>query len=727
MKEINEYINEINLLSKDDYDKSFNLASKCSKLLHEHKDLARIILIYILNNWSNIHINTKKIWIDLVETMGFYPYIKKNEFDIQLDSLSDKIRYNTFASHYIDNIYLHLEQKKILKYLFSENNLILSAPTSFGKSLLIEEIIASEKYKNIIIIQPTLALLDETRRKLKKYKSRYKIIVNTKQIPSNTKGNLFLLTAERVLEYELYKNIDFLIIDEFYKFSNKRNDSRADILNNAFIKIMYSFHPKFYMLGPNIDNISSGFAEKFNAIFYKTKYSLVECKVINKYEEFTEKTTDGEKESKLFELLYTLKNEQTLIYCSSPEKTRRLAKKFYKYLLSKKYNKETNIPLVEWINKNINDNWILSKELTLGIGLHSAALQKHISTSIINYFNEGKISYIFCTSTIIEGVNTSAKNIIFFDNHRGTNKIDYFDYSNIKGRSGRLMQHYIGNLYNFVPIPKKENIMVDIPFFEQNKETLSDEILINIPKKDVRKENKERYENLYKYDPDLMNIIKKNGVNIQCQHSIYNTLLHDLKTDKKNNIIWKQQPNWNQKLYILELAFNHSLIKKSHIVLSPKQLCLFLDKYEQQGDGLKNLIQACINIENTKNKKNKNQDELIDTAIGNAFNLIRQYFQYQVPKAFQVIDSLQNYINKCNNQESGSYSYYIQKLEGDFIRENLIILLEYGIPKETIKKIEKYIPNDIYDDEVVTFIQNNKNILYKMLMEYEKDCLEYFI
>lgn len=726
MEEIDKYINKINSLSKEDYDKSFNIASECSKLLNKDKDLARIILIYILNNWSNIHINTKKIWIDLIETMGFYPYIKKNEFDMQLDSLSDKIRYNTFASHYIDDIYLHLEQKKILKYLFSEKNLILSAPTSFGKSLLIEEIIASKKYKNIIIIQPTLALLDETRRKLKKYKYCYKIIVNTTQTPSNTKGNLFLLTAERVLEYELYTNIDFLIIDEFYKFSNKRNDSRSDILNNAFIKIMNSFNPKFYMLGPNIDDISSGFAEKFNAIFYKTKYSLVECKVINKYKEFTKKTTKMEKEIILFELLYTLKNEQTLIYCSSPEKTRRLAKKFYNYLLSKNYNKQTNIPLIEWINKNINENWLLAKELTLGIGLHSAALQKHISTSIINYFNEGKINYIFCTSTIIEGVNTSAKNIIFFDNYRGLNKIDYFDYSNIKGRSGRLMQHYVGNLYNFVPIPKKENIIVDIPFFEQDKETLSDEILINIPTKDVKKENKERYEKLYRHDPDLMNIIKKNGVNIQYQHNIYNILLHDLNTDKKDNIIWKQQPNWDQKLYILKLAFNNLLIKKNHIVKTPKQLCLFLDKYEQQSDGLKNLIQACINAENAKQKK-INQDELLDTAIGNAFNIIRQYFQYQVPKAFQVIDSLQNYINKCNNQESGSYSYYIQKLEGDFLRENLIILLEYGIPRETIKKIEKYIPNDIYDDEVVTFIQNNKNILYKVLMEYEKECLEYSI
>lgn len=32
---------------------------------------------------------------------------------------------------------------------------------------------------------------------------------------------------------------------------------------------------RFYLLGPNIDNISPGFLEKYNAVFYKTDYSLV--------------------------------------------------------------------------------------------------------------------------------------------------------------------------------------------------------------------------------------------------------------------------------------------------------------------------------------------------------------------------------------------------------------------------------------------------------------------
>lgn len=77
------------------------------------------------------------------------------------------------------------------------------------------------------------------------------------------------------------------------------------------------------------------------------------------------------------------------------------------------------------------------------------------------------IKYLFCTSTIIEGVNTSAKNIIYFDAKKGSNIVDYFDYSNINGRAGRMMVHYIGKIYNFNPPPEKSNIIIDIHFFSK--------------------------------------------------------------------------------------------------------------------------------------------------------------------------------------------------------------------------------------------------------------------
>lgn len=429
------------------FNRGFEILLYCTQLLSQHSEEAesdaRKICIHVLDNWEKFDKNLSKIWADLIETLGFYPYIQKNSSDLKIMSFADDVRMSYFRSEFLQDTYLHKEQKKISNFLIQGKNVVASAPTSFGKSLLIEEIIASKKYKNIVIIQPTLALLDETRMKLRKYKDDYKIVVRTSQRYSENKRNLFLLTAERVMEYEPLPKIDFLIIDEFYKLSLKRNDERADILNNAFLKIVNNFHSKFYFLGPNIDGITSGFAEKYNAIFYKSDFSLVDCNVIDKSNSIdwnnSNKKIDQDKCKLLCSLLDKLQNEQTLIYCSTPARARRMAKIYLEHLQNIERKKGRKLPLVEWIDKNISSEWSLSKELQYGIAVHDGSLQKHIGTSIIKYFNAGNLNCIFCTSTIIEGVNTSAKNVILFDEKKGSKYIDFFDYSNIKGRSGRMM------------------------------------------------------------------------------------------------------------------------------------------------------------------------------------------------------------------------------------------------------------------------------------------------
>ena len=203
------------------------------------------MIIHILDNWDKVCEDTKEIWSDLIEVAGFYPYISKEE-SIQVKSTSAKIRTEFYRSSNLDGKYLHEEQKNILDIIKSGRNLIVSAPTSFGKSLLIEEIISSKKYNNIVIIQPTLALLDETRIKLKKYQNHYKIIVRTNQKQAIDKGNIFLLTAERVMEYKDLPKIDYFILDEFYKISARRDDERSDALNNSINLLLNKHKSKFY-------------------------------------------------------------------------------------------------------------------------------------------------------------------------------------------------------------------------------------------------------------------------------------------------------------------------------------------------------------------------------------------------------------------------------------------------------------------------------------------------
>lgn len=295
---MNQIIEDIRTSESINQDKSFYYCQICSKLLRNpmEENKARKIIINILDNWHKLDDSTHELWTDLIESAGFYPYLEKEKNKLIFKNTAGEIRKEFHKSSNLKNKYFHEEQKIIYDILNSKKNLIVSAPTSFGKSLLIEEIVAAKKYKNIVVIQPTLALIDETRKKLKKYGTDYKIIVRTSQKPSEEKRNLYLLTAERVMEYSDLPKIDFFVIDEFYKLSAKRDDERSDVLNNAFNLLISKHESKFYLLGPNIDGISEGFADKYNAKFYKTNYSLVDNIVIDIYSKY--ETQFGERGKK---------------------------------------------------------------------------------------------------------------------------------------------------------------------------------------------------------------------------------------------------------------------------------------------------------------------------------------------------------------------------------------------------------------------------------------------
>lgn len=722
---IEEILLDIENKPSFNFENTFQLYKKVSEIIIKNEVLAQRLIVNILDNKEKFDKSLNLVLTDLIEAVGFYPYLIKE--DLKLDSTDSLIRQ---VYHHSDNLnkHLHEDQKHLLSLLNSDKNVIVSAPTSFGKSLLIEEFVASNKFQNIIIIQPTLALLDETRRKLKKYDENYKLIVRTSQESSSEKGNIYLFTAERVNEYKDFPHIDFIIIDEFYKLSSKRDDERADSLNNALHYILKTFNSKFYLLGPNIDGISEGFEEKYNAIFYKTKSSLVDVKTVDIYTEHKEKFDKPRKfkeykENILFDLLIDNNHQQSIVYCSSPSRVRYLSNKFCSYLLSKieNYTNE-ELDIIEWIEENISKDWSLIKLLKNRIGIHDGALQKHITTSVIEYFNKGNLDYLFCTTTIIEGVNTSAKNIIFFDKTKGSRTpIDFFDYSNIKGRAGRLMIHYTGVIFNFNPIPPNKQVIVDIPFFEQNP--ISNEILINLNENEIKDTNSEQYKAIKDIPKDEKEVIKNNGVQVFGQRSIIETLRADINS-KYELIAWNNYPKKEQLSYVLGLAWNN-LLKPTETV-RPMTLngLITVTQIYAYNQNIWNLIDNTFTyLKTLKQHQEKNDLEIRDEAIRKSFQILKHWFEYKVPKWLSVIDSLQNFVCLEKGLRSGSYSYFSNLIENDFLRENLTILSEFGIPSSAIRKLEKLIPEKMPQDEVIKLIRNNKLYENSNFIEYEKNKL----
>lgn len=723
---IEEILLEIDNKNVFDFESTFALYKRVSEIIIENEVVAQRLIVNILDNKDKFDQSLNIVLTDLIEAVGFYPYISKE--NLKLDSTDSLIRQVYHHSENLDK-YLHEDQRHLLSLLNSDKNVIVSAPTSFGKSLLIEEFVASNKFRNIIIIQPTLALLDETRRKLKKYDKNYKLIVRTSQEPSTEKGNIFLFTAERVNEYEEFPHIDFIIIDEFYKLSSKRDDERADSLNNALHYILKTFNSKFYLLGPNIDGISEGFEEKYNAVFYKTKSSLVDVKTIDIYTEHKKKFDKPRKlkefkENVLFDLLIENQNQQSIIYCSSPSRVRYLSSKFCEYLLSKIENSTNEkLDIVEWINENISKDWSLIKLLKNRIGIHDGALQKHITTSVIDYFNKGDLNYLFCTTTIIEGVNTSAKNIIFFDKTKGSRTpIDFFDYSNIKGRAGRLMIHYTGTIFNFNPVPPNKQVIVDIPFFEQNP--ISNEVLINLDENEIKDTNSEQYKAIKDIPNDEKEVIKSNGVQVFGQINIIETLRSDID-NKYHLIAWSNFPTKEQLSYVLGLAWNN-LLKPTETV-RPMTLNGLITVTQIYGynQSIWNLVNNTFAFLKTlKHNQGKDDLEIMDEAIRQSFQILKHWFEYKVPKWLSVIDSLQNFVCFEKGLRAGSYSYFSNLIENDFLRENLTILSEFGIPSSAIRKLEKLIPSNMPQDDVIKFIRENRLYENSSFIEYERNKLK---
>lgn len=177
----------VSIYNTDGYDKNFQL-----------------IFFTLLENRDYFD-EYKNIINSLIREIGLFPYIEESE----LHSFKDAVAINTFSSPQIreSKTIFHYPQAKVFYTLMSGKSVILSAPTSFGKSLIVDAIIATKKFNNIVIVVPTIALIDETRKRLSAFSKYYKIITYKTQ-EKETK-NVYVLTQERAVIDEFINEVEF--------------------------------------------------------------------------------------------------------------------------------------------------------------------------------------------------------------------------------------------------------------------------------------------------------------------------------------------------------------------------------------------------------------------------------------------------------------------------------------------------------------------------------------
>lgn len=471
-----------------------------------------------------------------------------------------------------------------------------------------------------------------------------------------------------------------------------------------------------------IKNIPNSFKEKFDLTWFPTEFSTVAVdeKSLEIHDKIKASEKKALKEQKLFELL-SQTNEQTLIYCSSPNKATALCLEFVAFLKANeiKSNISDNKEMTEWISENINPQRSLISSLNYGAAFHPGALPRHLGSSIVDAFNHNSIRWLFCTSTLIEGVNTSAKNVILYDKDKGEKRIDFFDYKNIAGRSGRMKQHFIGNVYRFEKQPDQMDLFVDIPLFNQDNAPL--EILVSLEENELESSSKERLKNFKDLPSDLQDVIKKNsGINIEGQLKIVEEIESNLESWQQQ-LNWKSYPEYEQLKCAIELCWKHLLKSGENKadVKSAAQLS-FLTKQYADLQSIPAMIQNMANGTFCK-QKIVTEQERIDHCSFFILNVARHWFDYKLPKWLSVVSELQEYVFKKHNLPFGNYSFFATSLEHNFLPSNLAALLEYDIPYSAIKKLRRVLPQDHAPEILIAGINKmpKENLLKLGLLPYE--------
>jgi late competence protein required for DNA uptake (superfamily II DNA/RNA helicase) len=663
-----------------------------------HLSIGREYIIRALDKpeYFKIHNDLLK---NLVRKAGLYPYLKKF-FPLESDSES-QLLLSLYQSEANSDFIFHSMQAKIFNLLIAGKNVVLSAPTSMGKSAIVDSLIASNKFNRIVIVVPTIALIDETRKRIQNnFGKKFQIIHHGSQ-ESRKEKMIYILTQERVNERNDLKNIDIFIIDEFYKLSfSKEENSRVIALNIALSKLLVS-SKQFYMIGPYIDAIRGMDALHKEYVFVPSDFNTVALNI----HEFNIRPNDTEEKNTRLKDIIKTTSGQTIIYCRSQKSIDNVVSSID--YLDFKFKQDDFLLFYNWVNDNYKEHWCYTRALKMGIGIHHGALPRALQQKTIELFNSKQLRILICTSTLIEGVNTVAENVVIYDNRRSNTSIDTFTHKNISGRAGRMNIHLIGNVYCLESPPNKDigSNVVDLPLGQQDDSTPIN-LLAGIQDIHLSQHGMDKLDFLHRNYQVSLEIIKKHtSYDARVIENAY-SFVSDLPISMIYTIATKKKPD------SFQLDLMGKFIKQTEY-WSLRRLNIHYD----DNDDLKNRMGWYIYADNhtsyIKDRlkyiyENKATIEDISESTDKEFKIVKNIFKHSIPRALMLFQDLLNYrLSQLSLEKKVDLGLIIHIFENSHLPATFSALEEMGVAIETLEKLLKDNLNSASIESLSRYIRIN--------------------
>jgi hypothetical protein len=621
----------------------------------EDRDAARNTLIKVLDRRDEVPAGLHALVQGLVREHGLYPYLR----DIGDLPLADRVALEMHrpSPALSADLVFHSQQSMVYERLMMGDNIVLSAPTSFGKSFIIDPVLVERGFRNAAIVVPTIALMNECRRRLAKLSHLYKVVTHGSQRLADR--NVFVMTPERLLEVRDLPPIDFFVIDEFYKLDPKHCE-RAGPLNILFQQLL-STGAQFYLLGPNITALEGATNSGLSATFVSTNFTTVatEMERIN--------APDDQLPDALADACRRA-GPETLIFCRSPKRTGEVAK----WLLDRGIGGGRDLAdAADWIGETYHRDWTVVRALRRGVGIHHARLPRALGHHMVRLFNEGRLPYLLVTSTLIEGVNTAARNVIVLDNKIANKKYDYFTFSNISGRSGRMNRHFIGHVIVFNPAPQKADLTVDVPILSQSPNKSTDEILIQIPEDKLTPESRRKLAPYYEQNLVSIETLRQHkGMSPARQMAAARQLVAS-PAKWASALTWAgPYPTSDQVKDLAEILI--AITETDSAAKTSRQLGYRINSLRYHQGDLRALIQ-----QETSN------GIAPDDAVESTLDFARNWAQFKIPTALTAITGLGKEVLGRAGYAPSESGVFAGELENLFMPPFATVLEEYGLPTPT--------------------------------------------
>ncbi|HEU4678684.1 MAG TPA: DEAD/DEAH box helicase, partial [Terrimicrobiaceae bacterium] len=359
----------------------------------------------------------------------------------------------------------------------------VSAPTSAGKSYIVaawfkEQIEAQGHFRGVYIV-PTRALIDEVSHELKRIFDGAVPIFNIpwdEEIDSVAQ-EAYVFTQERMhfLQQRLPQfATTMLFIDEAQKFGD---GERGVLLQRVVAEAVQrapkgqvifasplSSNPELLLEGMPAD--AEGTPVRSEVITVNQNLLWVEeapheaktwkVELVREGEplklgevELDARTTSVTKRISLVAVALGRQHKGNLVYANGPSEAERIAKQIGEARRNEVdlSGHEEIVKLKELVEKTIHRRYRLIGALDAGVAFHYGNMPLLVRTKIEELFREGVLSYLVCTSTLMEGVNLPSSNLFAMGPKKGHRTLmEPADFWNLAGRAGRWGKEFQGNI-----------------------------------------------------------------------------------------------------------------------------------------------------------------------------------------------------------------------------------------------------------------------------------------